>query len=169
MITWASFVTDTVGGSKAPLLSILSHSSKFEDMLGHDSAFMAVTVCYNVMLTITDLDHCFLAKILVLNRVCCKCDFFIWNWSSGISILSALWLLMAWCIRTKSTVATRLISHPCISSCFWIEEICKQKLGLWNKSNGVCIRNAMNNLLFSVIEICFVPGTIFVILYTNIL
>ena len=41
-------------------------------------------------------------------------------------------------------------------------------LGHLNKSNGACIRNK-NNLLFSVIEICFVPGTIFVILYTNIL
>ena len=31
-----------------------------------------------------------------------------------------LWLLMAWCFSTRTSVATVLSIHPCISSCLWV-------------------------------------------------
>ena len=44
----------------------------------------------------------------------------VWNWSNTMNILSALWLLMAWCFSTRASVATLQITHPCVSSCLWV-------------------------------------------------
>ena len=39
-----------------------------------------------------------------------------------INILSALWLLMAWCFSTRTSVATVLNTHPYLCSCLWINQ-----------------------------------------------
>ena len=38
-------------------------------------------------------------------------------------ILSAKWLLMAWCFSTMATVASVLIMHLCISSLLWVNTL----------------------------------------------
>ena len=45
------------------------------------------------------------------------CNIFIWNWSNTINVKSAVWILMAWCFSTRASVATVLITHPCVSRC----------------------------------------------------
>ena len=41
----------------------------------------------------------------------------IWNLSSTMIILSALWVLMSWCFSTRTSIPTVLSVHPCTSSC----------------------------------------------------
>ena len=40
-----------------------------------------------------------------------------------MNIQSALWVLMAWCLSTRASVATVLGMHPCISSCLWVNPV----------------------------------------------
>ena len=50
------------------------------------------------------------------------CSIFIWNRSNTMNVESALWILMAWCFSTRTSVATVLIMHPCISWCLRVKE-----------------------------------------------
>ena len=34
-----------------------------------------------------------------------------------------MWVLMSWCFSTRASVATVLITHPCIPSCLWVNAI----------------------------------------------
>ena len=47
--------------------------------------------------------------------------FFAWNWLNTVNTESALWLLMAWCFNTRASVTTMLITHLCVSSCWWVK------------------------------------------------
>ena len=38
-----------------------------------------------------------------------------------MNILSAQWILMAWCYSTRASVARVLSMHPCVSSCLWVK------------------------------------------------
>ena len=48
--------------------------------------------------------------------------FLVRNWSNTTDIISALWLLMAWCFSTRAAVATQLITHPGLSSHLWVKQ-----------------------------------------------
>ena len=67
----------------------------------------------------------------------------VWNWSSTMNIWSSLWILMAWWISTKTSVATVLNTHPCVSSCLWVNSlrpgthICVRKLSIIGSDNGL--------------------------------
>ena len=37
-------------------------------------------------------------------------------------ISSQHWMLMAWCFSTRPSAATILSTHPCISSCLWVDQ-----------------------------------------------
>ena len=49
-----------------------------------------------------------------------KYNTILWNWLNAMHNWSALWILMAWCFSTKSSVATVLIMNPSISRCLWV-------------------------------------------------
>ena len=40
----------------------------------------------------------------------------VWNWSTAMYIWLALWILMAWCLGTRVSVATVLSTHPYVPS-----------------------------------------------------
>ena len=65
-------------------------------------------------------------KILFSNVFHNDCDILVWNWSYTMNILSAVWLLMVWFFSTRAAVATLLITHPCVSSCLWVNHGCSQ-------------------------------------------
>ena len=46
--------------------------------------------------------------------------FFAWNWSNARNIWPALWVLMAWCFSTRTSVASVLSIHPCVSRFSWV-------------------------------------------------
>ena len=73
-------------------------------------------------LTLKKLGIFFQNVILYSNVFCSKCNILVWNWSNTMNIFSALWLLMAWCFSTRPAVATVLITHPCVSSCLWVNQ-----------------------------------------------
>ena len=43
-----------------------------------------------------------------------------WSVISITSNDSTLWLLMAWCFSTRTSVATVLGMHPCVFNCLWV-------------------------------------------------
>ena len=43
----------------------------------------------------------------------------VWNWSNAMDVYLVLWILMAWCFSTRTSVATVLSMYPCTSSCLW--------------------------------------------------
>ena len=47
----------------------------------------------------------------------------VWNYSNRMNILRTLWILMAWCFCTRASVATVLITHPCVSSCLRVNSV----------------------------------------------
>ena len=47
----------------------------------------------------------------------------VWNWSSTMDILSALWILMAWHFSNRTSLTTQMSLHPLISSCLWVNTI----------------------------------------------
>ena len=78
-------------------------------------------------LTFKQLSHRFSKIILFLNDsswnstiVHHKCHIVGWIWSNTMKVSSTLWILMAWCISTRTSVATVLSTHPCVSSYLWI-------------------------------------------------
>ena len=68
-------------------------------------------------LTLKRLGHFFQNVILFSKLLHHKCNIFIWNWSNIMNVSSALWMLMAWCISTRASVATVLTMQPCVSRC----------------------------------------------------
>ena len=63
----------------------------------------------------------FFFNVISISRVVhSKSNIFVCIFGSTTNTKSILWLLMAWCFSTRSSVATVLITHPCISSCSWI-------------------------------------------------
>ena len=63
----------------------------------------------------------------------------VWKWTNTMNILSALWILMAWCFSTRASVATVLSKHPCISSCFWVNN-CNASVGFHGYERINCNR-----------------------------
>ena len=61
--------------------------------------------------------------------------------ANAIAILSALWVLMAWCFSTGASVATVLGTHPSVSSCSLhrgrVTHICVNKLTIIGSDNGL--------------------------------
>ena len=57
------------------------------------------------------------------------CNIFIWNWSNTMNVQSALWILMAWCLSTRASVATVLTTHPCISQCLRVKPLVLGRCG----------------------------------------
>ena len=47
----------------------------------------------------------------------------IWNWSNTMNVLSALWILMAWCFSTRASEATVLTTHPCVFRCLRVNTL----------------------------------------------
>ena len=62
----------------------------------------------------------FQSKILVSNVVFCK-YIYAWNLTSTMNIWSVQWIVIAWCLSPRVSIATVLITHPCISSGTWVE------------------------------------------------
>ena len=50
-----------------------------------------------------------------------KCNIFVCNWSNTMNTWSALWILMAWCLSTRVSVATVLSAHQWVFSCSWVK------------------------------------------------
>ena len=46
----------------------------------------------------------------------------VWKWFNTADISSALWMLMTGCFSTRASVATVLSTHPCVSSCLWVNQ-----------------------------------------------
>ena len=82
----------------------------------------------------------FIFKMLFANVVHYKCNILVWNWSNTMNILSALWILMAWCFSTRASVATVLSVNPCISSCLGVNPC-------WN-----ILQKHKNMIVFSIIS-----------------
>ena len=78
-----------------------------------------------IILTPKQLGHFFFFKMqfyfLMLSNI--SVVIFIWNWSNTMNILSALWILMAWCFITRASVATVLTTHPGISRCLRVKAL----------------------------------------------
>ena len=66
--------------------------------------------------------------ILFFNVFRSKYNISVWNWVDTIPILSAMWLLLAWCFSTRVAVATALITHLCVSSRLWVNHYFSQDL-----------------------------------------
>ena len=71
-------------------------------------------------LTFKQLDDLFHNVILFSNVSHYKYNFLVWTLYKMMNVLSVLWLLMAWCFGTRASVATVLITHPCVSSCLGV-------------------------------------------------
>ena len=42
------------------------------------------------------------------------------TWYNAMDIGSALWILMAWCFSTRTSLTTTPSKHPCVSSYLWV-------------------------------------------------
>ena len=71
-------------------------------------------------LTFKQLNDLFHNVILFSNVSHYKCNFLVWTGSKTMNVWSVLWLLMAWCFSTRASVATVVITHPCVSSCLGV-------------------------------------------------
>ena len=85
-------------------------------------------------LTLKQLGHSFKKLILFSHVVHYEWNVVVWNYSNTMNIWSTLWILMAWCsISTRTSVATVLNMHLCVSSCLRLNSlrlaICISKLG----------------------------------------
>ena len=60
--------------------------------------------------------------ILFSDVVYKKFTIFVWNGPYIMDIRSVLWLLMVWCISTRTSVATVLSTHPWVSMGLWVHE-----------------------------------------------
>ena len=54
----------------------------------------------------------------------CKCNMLVWKLSNIIHVLSAMMILMAWCLSTRASVATVLSTQPCAFSCLLVSVTC---------------------------------------------
>ena len=54
-----------------------------------------------------------------------NCNISVWNWSFSMTVYSALWILMARCFRTKTSVAMVLTTYPCVSNCLGVKPCCR--------------------------------------------
>ena len=79
------------------------------------------------MLTLKWLDHFFSNVISFSDAVHLMCNIFVWNWSNTMNVSSALWILMAWCLSTRASVATVLTMHPCVSRCLRVKRYSQTK------------------------------------------
>ena len=71
-------------------------------------------------LTLKHLSICF-QNFILFSNVFSVNVFFVWN---GINTMDVnLWVLMAWCFSTSASVATVLSTHPCDSSCLWVNSL----------------------------------------------
>ena len=52
-------------------------------------------------LTLQQLGN-FFQNVILCNIICYNCDICVWDWSNAMNIISALWLLMAWCFSISS-------------------------------------------------------------------
>ena len=49
------------------------------------------------------------------------CNIVVWNWFNTMKMLSALWVLMAWCFSTRASVTIVLTIQLFISSFLWLK------------------------------------------------
>ena len=74
---------------------------------------------YSTILTLKHLDHSFQNVILFSDAVHYHCNIFVWNWFNAMDTWSALWIPMAWCCSTRTSVATVLSTHPAVYELTW--------------------------------------------------
>ena len=81
-----------------------------------------VSIYMTGYLTLKHMRICFEDVILFSNVAHCKCNVFVSIVTITMNICSALWVLMSWCFSTRASVATVLSTHPCVSSCLWVND-----------------------------------------------
>ena len=52
-------------------------------------------------------------------------------WFNAMDIWSVQWLLMPWCFSTRTSLATVLSTHPCVSSCYGLRGL--QRFSFYQK------------------------------------